>query len=106
MDFTIWSWEILVMVMEKIRVNQIMDDLDFSKRTLDLTRIWLRANQEVHKFTYLETIVLLLPVIFVNVMFDSRSASTNLIFFCKTTRRLAVFGPPNRLDAQEHEGQQ
>ena len=97
MDFSIWSWEILVLVMEKIRVNQIMDDLDFSKRTLDLTRIWLRANQEVHKFTYLETIVLLLPVIFVNVMFDSRSASTNLIFFLQNHEAPSCFWPSKSL---------
>ena len=39
------------------KVNQIMDDLDFFKRTLDLIRIWLQASREVHKFTQPKTIV-------------------------------------------------
>ena len=39
------------------KVNQIMDDLDFFKRTLDLIRIWLQASREVHKFTQPNTIV-------------------------------------------------
>ena len=39
------------------KVNQIMDDLDFFKRTLDLIRICLQTSREVRKFTQPKTIL-------------------------------------------------
>ena len=87
------------------KVNQIMDDLDFFKRTLDLIRIWLQASREVHKFTQSAENyhVVLRSVTYVSVMFDNCSTSTNQSLFCKTMKCLVLISPPNCFDTQDYQ---
>ena len=57
MDFSVWSWKIVVLVMKMNKVYQIMDDLDYFKKSLDLIKIWLGASHKVRKLTQSEALV-------------------------------------------------
>ena len=70
------------------------------KEVLDLIRSWLRASRKLR--TQQENYcTILLPVTYVNIMFDNRSTSTNQICL-----RLALSSPLNHFGAQEHGGEQ